>query len=92
MTSGEEAGLPAIQDLNSAVIRLMAKCARGASADEVRTLVGLLRELRAHPDLSRDPAVLAGLAEAHAIWVRLLATIVESGGCDPFTTDDVVLH
>jgi len=71
------ADLPDVETLSSAVIRLMARCAEGRNVGDIRTLVALLRELRAHPDLPHQPAVLASLAEAHAIWVRLLSVTNE---------------
>lgn len=69
--------LPDVETLSSAVIRLMARCAEGRNLAEIRTLVALLRELRAHPHLPHEPAVLASLAEAHAIWVRVLSATSE---------------
>lgn len=75
MTAARRDALPELQDLNAAVIRLVAKCADGGRPSELRALLVLLGALRAHPDLPRAPAVRAGLAEAHAIWVRRLGEI-----------------
>lgn len=69
---------PETQTLMAAVIRLMAQCAASCDEAPIRTLLILLRELRDHPDLPRQPAVLASLATAHAIWVARLAAVCES--------------
>ena len=45
-------------------------------------------ELRAHPALSRRSAVLAGLAEAHAIWLHRIGLTAEmQAGEDISATD-----
>lgn len=72
--------LPEIQVLMAAVIRLMAKCADEYDVAPARTLLRLIKELRAHPDLSRRPAVLAGLAEAHAVWLERMNKIADMQG------------
>lgn len=69
---------PETQILMAAIIRLMAQCAASCDEAQIRTLLTLLRELRGHPDLPRQPAVLASLASAHAIWVDRLASIGEA--------------
>ena len=69
---------PETQILMAAIIRLMAQCAASCDEAQIRTLLTLLRELRCHPDLPRQPAVLASLATAHAIWVERLASICEA--------------
>ena len=58
---------PATQILMAAVIGLMAQCAASCDEAHIRTLLTRLRELRDHPDLPRQPAVLASLATTHAI-------------------------
>ena len=68
---------PETQTLMAAVIRLMAQCASSCDESRIRTLLKLLRELRNHPDLPRQPAVLASLATAHAIWVERLSQVCE---------------
>jgi len=72
---------PDAQTLMAAVIRLMAKCAETPAVAPVRTLLVLLGQLRGHPGLSRQPAVLAGLAEAHALWVGRLGQIASAESC-----------
>jgi len=64
------ADLPDVQALMAAVIRLMSRCLAAPGGAETRTLVTLLARLREHPDLRREPAVLAALAEAHFAWVE----------------------
>ena len=75
---------PATHTLMAAVIRLMAQCAGSGDEAPIRTLLTLLRQLRDHPDLPRQPAVLGSLATAHAIWVDRLSTVcaatVHKGG------------
>jgi len=73
---------PETQTLMAAVIRLMAQCAANCEEAHIRTLLTLLRELRDHPDLPRQPAVLASLATAHAIWVERLASVCEAAALD----------
>ena len=65
----------------AALIRLMAQCSAGCDLVKIRTLLRLLRALRDHPDLPRQSAVLASLAEAHAIWVQKLAPAKFRGRC-----------
>lgn len=69
---------PETQTLMAAVIRLMAQCAASCDETRIRTLLKLLRELRDHPELPRQPAVLASLATAHAIWVERLSQTCEA--------------
>ena len=69
---------PETQTLMAAVIRLMAQCAASCDEAHIRTLLTLLRELRAHPALPRQPAVLASLATAHAIWVERLSALAQA--------------
>ena len=69
---------PSPQTLMAAVIRLMAVCVDSNEVNQMRTLLTLLRELRAHPDLLRQPAVLASLATANAIWVGRLSQLFEA--------------
>ena len=69
---------PATATLMAAVIRLMAQCAASSEEAHIRTLLTLLRQLRDHPDLPREPAVLASLAAAHAIWVERLSSVCEA--------------
>jgi len=69
---------PETQTLMAAVIRLMAQCAANCDEALIRTLLKLLRELRDHPQLPRQPAVLASLATAHAIWVERLSQVSEA--------------
>ena len=69
--------VPEVPELMAAVIRLMAKCAHEYDAARASTLLKLINELRAHPDLPRRPAVLAGLAEAHSIWLQRVNHIAE---------------
>ena len=69
---------PETQILMAAVIRRMAQCAASCDEAQIRTLLSFLRELRGHPDLPRQPVVLASLASAHAIWVDRLASIGEA--------------
>lgn len=69
---------PETHTLMAAVIRLMAQCAASSDEAPIRTLLTLLRQLRDHPDLPRQPAVLAGLATAHAIWVDRLSMVRET--------------
>ena len=38
--------------------------------DEIRVIKILRPHLREHPDLQREPAVLAALAESHFAWVE----------------------
>lgn len=64
--------------LMAAVIRLMAQCASCSDEAPIRTLLILPRQLRDHPELPRQPAVLASLATAHAIWVERLAVMGEA--------------
>ncbi len=64
--------------LMAAVIRLMAQCAASCDEAHIRTLLTLLRELRDHPGLPRQPAVLASLATAHAMWVDQLSSVCEA--------------
>jgi hypothetical protein len=82
MGSHRHDDLPDVQVLNAAVIRLMSNCAQRGETDQIRTLVALLRELRDHPDLSRQPAVLASLAEAHWLWVECLARCEQTQAFD----------
>ena len=77
-SSGEGDERPPPQTLMAAVIRLMAVCSNSHDSMQIRTLLSLLRELRAHPDLLRQPAVLAGLATANAIWVERLTHLGEA--------------
>ncbi|MEQ8494281.1 MAG: hypothetical protein RLO46_22310 [Pseudomonadales bacterium] len=67
-TSADE--LPDVQVLMAAVIRLMSRCLANPGAAESRTLLHLLAQLRQHPDLRRDPAVRAALAESHFAWIE----------------------
>ncbi|MCC6707256.1 MAG: hypothetical protein IT492_06815 [Gammaproteobacteria bacterium] len=69
---------PETATLMAAVIRLMAQCANSSEEAHIRTLLSLLRQLRDHPDLPRQPAVLASLATAHAIWVERLSALSEA--------------
>lgn len=69
---------PETTTLMAAVIRLMAQCAASCDEAHIRTLLTLLRQLRDHPDLPRQPAVLASLATAHAIWVDRLSSVCEA--------------
>lgn len=62
--------VPDIQVLMAAVIRLMSRCLAAPGGAETRTLVTLIARLREHPDLQREPAVLAALAESHFAWVE----------------------
>lgn len=55
----------------AAVIRRMSRCRDRPDADAVRTLLRLPGELRAQPELERNPAVLAALAEANFCWVNV---------------------
>jgi hypothetical protein len=48
----------------------------------------LLAELRAHPALPRQSAVLAGLAEAHAIWVDRLGQLSAAQAMAAAVDDD----
>lgn len=73
---------PATATLMAAVIRLMAQCAASSEEAHIRTLLTLLRQLRDHPDLPREPAVLASLAAAHAIWVNRLSSLCEAAAAD----------
>lgn len=79
--SADTAFLPETQTLMAAVIRLLAKCTGSPSVPRLRTLLALLGELRGHPDLSRQPAVLAGLAEAHALMVERLSQVAIAESC-----------
>jgi len=69
--------LPEVQVLMAAVIRLMAKCALEEDAAPMGVLLKLINELRMHPDLLRRPAVLAGLAEAHSVWLHRVNTAAD---------------
>ena len=62
--------VPDVQVLMAAVIRLMSRCLAAPGGAETRTLVTLIARLREHPDLQREPAVLAALAESHFAWVE----------------------
>jgi len=75
------ADAPEPQALMAAVIRLTAKCACRPDVMGIRTLLALLAQLRGHPGLSRQPAVLAGLAEAHALWVERLGEVSLAENC-----------
>lgn len=66
--NGED--VPDVQVLMAAVIRLMSRCLAAPGGAETRTLVTLIARLREHPDLQREPAVLAALAESHFAWVE----------------------
>lgn len=77
----DRSDLPETQTLMAAVIRLMAKCSDNPSVPRMRTLLSLLGELRGHPGLSRQPAVLAGLAEAHALMVERLSQVAMAEAC-----------
>jgi len=72
--------LPELQVLMAAVIRLMAKCIESDQTAPAGALLKLIKELRSHPDLSRRPAILAGLAEAHSIWLQRVTTMTEREG------------
>lgn len=78
---GDNAELPDAQTLMAAIIRLMAKCVSAPDVARIRTLLALLAQMRGHPQLSREPAVLAGLAEAHATWVDRLGQVAIAGAC-----------
>lgn len=69
---------PETATLMAAVIRLMSQCAASSEEAHIRTLLTLLGQLREQPHLPRQPAVLASLAAAHAIWVERLATVCEA--------------
>ncbi len=77
----EAANLPETQTLMAAVIRLLAKTAERPNVPQLRTLLALLGELRGHPGLLRQPAVLAGLAEAHALMVERLSQVALAEAC-----------
>ncbi len=69
---------PETQTLMAAVIRLMAQCASSSDEAQIRVLLSLLQDLRDHPELPRQPVVLASLVTAHAIWVEQLALAGEA--------------
>lgn len=87
----DDKDMPEAAALMAAVIRLMAQCSAGGDLTKIRTLLRLLRTLRDHPDLPRQSAVLASLAEAHAIWVQKLAYLSEASATAAADCDDNVM-
>lgn len=79
---------PEVATLMAAVVRLMAQCSACCEPVKIRTLLRLLAELRAHPALPRQSAVLAGLAEAHAIWVDRLGQLSAAQAMAAAVDDD----